>query len=145
MNMLRASHPVRRGLILTAVLVVTLVVAGWVTWPRMKPPKLTESMRADLRLMRERVDIPGGTGPFYASERAIAAARRAFAALQLIGMTRQEVVAVLGEPSESMAPSGSPARGRLSYRFDDGYGGWEYLLMLDECNRVTKVGENGLD
>jgi hypothetical protein len=135
----------KRVLIITAVLVVTLLVASWVARPRIEPPKLTESVRADIRLMQERVDSPGGTGSFYAPERAIAAAQRVFAALPLIGMTRQEVVAVLGEPAESIAPSGSPVRGRLNYRFDGGYGGWEYLLTIDQHSRVTKVIESSLD
>ena len=107
MNMLGASTPMKRALSITAVLVVTLLVAGWIAWIRVAPPKLTGSMRADIQQMRERVDIPGGTGPFYASERAIAAAQHVFSALPLVGMTRQELVAVLGEPSESIAPSGS--------------------------------------
>ena len=110
-----------------------------------EPPKVTDAIRADIQLMRERVSLPGGTGAVYASERAIAAAQRVFATLPLIGMTRQEIIAVLGEPSKSMAPSDSPGRGQLTYRFDNGYGGWEYVLTLDVHPRVTKVTRNGID
>lgn len=110
-----------------------------------EPPKFTDAIRADIQLMRERVSVPGGTGAVYASERAIAAAQRVFATLPLTGLTRQDVIAVLGEPHESIVPSGSPSRGQLTYRFDGGYGGWEYLLTLDEHGRITKVTRNGID
>jgi hypothetical protein len=101
-----------------------------------EPPKLTEAMRADLRLMRERV--PHGTGA-YPSGNAIDAAQRVFAALPLVGMTRQDVIGMLGDPTASPTPA------QMSYRFDGGYGGWEYLLTLDTQNRVTKVTRNGIN
>lgn len=110
-----------------------------------EPPKLTEAIRADIRLMQERISLPGGTGAVYATDRGVAAARRVFAALPIVGMARQEVVAVLGTPSESVTPSGSPAKGRLVYRLDRGYDGVDFILTLDEHSRVTKVTSEGYD
>jgi hypothetical protein len=110
-----------------------------------EPPKLTEGLRADIKLMRERVSNPSGSDASHSSGRAIEAAQRVFAALPLTGMTRQEVVDLLGEPSESIAPAGSPPRGQLSYRFDNGFGGYVYILALDGNSRVTKVTREGID
>ena len=104
-----------------------------------EPLKLTDAIRSDIQLMRERVSLPGGSGPVYASARAIAAAHRVFAAVPLVAMSQQEVVALLGEPSETVLPSASSAAGRLVYRFDYGEGGWEYVLTLDTHSRVTKL------
>jgi hypothetical protein len=58
-----------------------------------------------------------------------------------LAVTRQDVIAILGEPSES-AP---PPHGNLTYRFDNGLGGWEYLLTLDEHTRVSNVTGSGID
>ena len=95
--------------------------------------------------MQKRVSLPGGTGAVYATDQGVVAARRIFAALPFVGMARQEVVAVLGQPSESIAPSGSPAKGRLVYRLDRGFDGVDFILTLDEQSRVTKVTSEGYD
>jgi hypothetical protein len=124
-----------------AFLVLLLSIATLIA----EPPKLTDAVRKDIQLMRERVSLPGGTGAVYATDRATAAARRVFATLPLVGMTRQEVVAVLGEASEFVAASSSSPAGRLLYRFDHGFDGVEFILALDASSRVIKVSSQGYD
>ncbi len=109
-----------------------------------EPPKLTDAIRADIQLMHERVSVPGGTGAVYASATACAAASRVFAAIPFAGLTRQEVVVLLGQPSETVVPSAS-ALGRLVYRFDNGDGGMEYVLTLDDHCRITKLTKNSYE
>ncbi len=104
----------------------------------------------DMRLMWETQRLRGspdpthGPNPRGSTDRAINAASRVFNTVELVGMTRAEVVNLLGDPktsSESIYnfPFWPAPRGSLVYRFDCGSYGWQFNVVLDEQGKVSKV------
>ena len=65
---------------------------------------------------------------------AIAAARRVFNSDGLIGLGRQKLVALVGEPYRTRARR---SREKLIYRFDDGYGRYEYIVRLEHATVIS--------
>lgn len=81
------------------------------------------------------------------SDKACQAARRLFSKVSLVGMARQQVLAILGDPktiSDYGIPAGSAPDSPLTYRFDTGFGGWEYVIEFRD-GIVTSVKENGIE
>ncbi|MDB5311970.1 MAG: hypothetical protein JWO38_6172 [Gemmataceae bacterium] len=111
---------------------------------------VSADLAADLRLMWETQPLPGDAGPSAgpnpkgSTDPAIHAASRVFNTVDLVGKTRDEVVAQLGDPRASSdsvynfpfwpAPSGS-----LVYRFDTGAYGWQFNVVFGLRGRVTEV------
>ena len=63
------------------------------------------------------------------SGKAIEAARRPFKNVSFVGLTREEALTILGDPKtiSDYGVAASPAPDRaLVYRFDSGYGGYQY-------------------
>lgn len=81
------------------------------------------------------------------SGKAIEAARRLFKNVSFVGLTRADALSILGDPKTisdyGIAASPTPDSS-LVYRFDSGFGGYQYTLHF-HSGRVTKVSEEGLD
>ena len=85
-----------------------------------------------------------GPNPKGSADTAINAASRVFNTVELVGKTREEVVALLGDPKASNdsvynfpfwpAPSGS-----LVYRFDTGAYGWQFNVRFGWWGTVRAV------
>jgi hypothetical protein len=135
----------RRKLVLLCIGIVVASFGGWALWPA--PP--------DVKLMWETSHIHGNTGSNApnqqgSSERAVKAAGRVFSTLPLVGMTRQQVLETLGDPKTSSDsiynfPFYPPTPGALVYRFDTGSGGWQFDLVLNDHDVVTKVVTRGIE
>ncbi|HKA08584.1 MAG TPA: hypothetical protein VKD71_15100 [Gemmataceae bacterium] len=104
----------------------------------------------DLKLMWETQPLRGtpdpshGPNPHASTDRAVNAASRVFNTLQLVGKSREEVVAMLGDPklsSDSIYnfPFWPPPKGALVYHFDSGAYGWQFNLLFAKDGRVQQV------
>jgi hypothetical protein len=105
-----------------------------------------EGYAEDRASLRDTYQLP--KPPLRASSgKAIEAARRLFKNVSFVGLPRAEALSILGDPrtisdygiAASPAPDSS-----LVYRFDSGFGGYQYTLHFN-ADRVTKVFEEGLD
>jgi hypothetical protein len=128
----------------------------------MKSPQLSEEdqgddeqgpsvdLAADLKLMwqtqplRSTPDPSHGKNPKGSTPEAIDAASRVFKTVKLLGLTREEVVAKIGDPRTSNDsiynfPFWPVSRGAMVYRFDTGSYGWQFNLYFDAQGKVRKV------
>jgi hypothetical protein len=86
--------------------------------------------------------------PLNASSiKAIEAAHRLFSKITFAGLTRKEVIAILGDPktiSDYGVAAAPTPDSPLHYRFDGGYGGWEYVIEFRQgiATGVKKEGIN---
>jgi hypothetical protein len=75
------------------------------------------------------------------SVKAIQAAHRLFTKLTFVGLTRERVLAILGDP-KTISDYGVAALGTpdspLTYRFDSGLGGWQFVIEFQR-GVATKV------
>lgn len=78
------------------------------------------------------------------TESAIQAAGRVFSQAHLMGLTRSQVIALLGDP-RTASNSGynfpfypAPA-GALVYRFDTGAGGWQFNVTFGRGGLVSEI------
>ena len=99
--------------------------------------------RADLRdtYLIEKQNIRASTG------RAGAAATRIFSRITFIGMSKNEVLRLLGDPktiSDYGEKRGKGADDPLVYRFDSGWGGNQWTVLFQN-GAVTGVKHTGLD
>lgn len=81
------------------------------------------------------------------SAEAIQAAQRIFKNVRLVGLSRAQVLAILGDPktiSGYGVAADTAADSPLTYRFDSGFGGWEYVIRFAK-GVVTQVDQNSLD
>ncbi len=81
------------------------------------------------------------------SAQACSAARRVFTRIDFIGKPKAEVLEMLGDPKtvSSYGIAAQPGENTpLVYRFDSGFGGWQYTLQFTN-GVVEKVEEQGLD
>ncbi|MBK1884843.1 hypothetical protein JIN85_20705 [Luteolibacter pohnpeiensis] len=113
-------------------------------------PKLTEAQRADIKLMWETVQMQGGSKRKASSDRAQEAAHRVFSSISLTGLTRVQVISLLGDPekaSDSLYnfPFYPAPKGELVYRFDTGSYGWQFNISFDQRGRVIKVKSLGIE
>ncbi len=81
---------------------------------------------------------------FASTDAAIAAADRVFNTLSLVGKTRDEVIALLGDPrhsnnSQYNFPFWPVPKNAMVYRFDCGHYGWQFNVRLDSRAKVKKV------
>jgi hypothetical protein len=115
-----------------------------------KVPKFSNSIRADIKLMWQTVPMSGERGKRASSERAIEAAHRVFTTVPLVGLSRQEIIQLLGDPRKSSDsiynfPFYPAARSQLVYRFDTGSGGWQFNFTFDRRDCVSKVNPLGIE
>ncbi|MGD0897799.1 MAG: hypothetical protein ABR915_08165 [Thermoguttaceae bacterium] len=78
------------------------------------------------------------------TDAAINAASRVFNTVELVGLTRGEVIATLGDPKTSSDsiynfPFWPAPKAAMVYRFDSGDYGWQFNLMLDAQGKVCRV------
>ena len=78
------------------------------------------------------------------------AAGRVFSTASLVGMHRQKLIETLGDPATSSDsiynfPFYPPTPGSLVYRFDTGSGGWQFDVVLDDNEIVTKIVPRGIE
>ncbi|MDI1312703.1 hypothetical protein [Prosthecobacter sp.] len=81
------------------------------------------------------------------SGEAIQAAHRIFKNIRFVGRSRAQVLAILGDPktiSGYGVAADAAADSPLTYRFDSGFGGWEYVIRFAK-GVVTQVDQKGLD
>lgn len=75
------------------------------------------------------------------------AARRLFAKVPFVGMSREQVLSILGDPktiSDYGITAAETPDSSLSYRFDSGFGGWDYILHF-QAGRVTRLEQQGIN
>jgi len=104
----------------------------------------------DLKLMWETQPLQGtpdpthGPNPHASTDKAIEAASRVFNTVKLVGKSREEVVALLGDPKSSNNsvynfPFWPIRRGALVYRFDCGSYGWQFNVLFDGSGKAKEV------
>lgn len=107
-------------------------------------------LRHDLELMWETKPLRGSPDPDSgvdrraSTDRAIKAAERVFNSVELAGKSRDEVIAILGDPKTSNNsmynfPFWPAPPGSLVYRIDCGSYGWQFNVLFDEADRVRDV------
>jgi hypothetical protein len=107
-------------------------------------------LTADLKLMWQTEPLRGtpdpshGKNPRASTDAATKAASRVFNTVNLVGLTREEVVAKLGDPKTSSDsiynfPFHPSPKGVMVYRFDTGSYGWQFNLHFDATGKVSKV------
>jgi hypothetical protein len=84
------------------------------------------------------------------TERAQAAAKRFFDTHDLRGRTRDEVISVVGSPTNSNDsiynfPFYPVEPGTLTYRFDTGTHGWQFDILFGLDGRATSVTHRGIE
>ncbi len=145
---------VRRQLALASVaLLVTLLLGLMWFWCDLfpgdesdlatRPSTPSANLDADLKLM-------WATKERRSTEEAIPAAERVFATVELIGRTRSNVIALLGDPRASSDsrynfPFYPACRNDLVYRFDTGVGGCQYNVKFGWTGRVRRVQYLGIE
>ena len=95
-------------------------------------------------------DPDAGPNPKGSTSDAVAAASRVFNTVELIGKTREEVIALFGDPRASNDsvynfPFYPAPKGSLVYRFDTGAGGWQFNVLFDSDGRVREVRRYGIE
>jgi hypothetical protein len=112
-----------------------------------------EGFRTDQALLRKYVihkGKNGGKDTRASSAEACEAAQRIFSRIAFLYRTRDEVLALLGDPasiSDYNNPAGQDRTSSLAYVFDGGEGGYVYTIRFGELLgdvRVTAVEVGGL-
>ncbi|MEX0715798.1 MAG: hypothetical protein WD066_04390 [Planctomycetaceae bacterium] len=118
--------------------------------PAVKAVEHYEGFEADRASLRKTVQLGGGPGqhPAVNASRgeAIAAADRIFRNVPFLFKTRQDVLDILGDPATISDYGQRPADrpdSPLVYRFDHGYGGYQYTLGFDS-GRVCEIRVQGI-
>ena len=148
----------RRWYVGLAVVALAAAVVLWQAWPGPFAAGDVEDdedgqstdLAADIKLMWQTEPLKGqhdpshGKGPRASTDAAIQAASRVFNTVNLVGLTREEVVAKLGDPRTSNDSIYNfpfwPARwAGLVYRFDTGSHGWQFNVYFGWTGKVRKV------
>jgi hypothetical protein len=113
-------------------------------------------LASDLRLMwqteplRGQLDSSHGPNPRASTPAAIEAASRVFSTVKLVGLTREDVVAQIGDPRSSNDSiynfpfHRAPGAGMV-YRFDNGCYEWQFNLYFNWAGKVSKVERQGIE
>ena len=111
---------------------------------------VSDDLATDVKLMWRTKALEGdagpnaGTNPKASTDDAIKAASKVFNTVNLDGKTREEVVALLGDPKTSNDsiynfPFWPAPRGSMVYRFDCGSYGWQFNVIFGLRGCVTEV------
>jgi len=111
-------------------------------------PKAYKEFADDLKLLRKTYLLTNGDGSKInaSSGEAIEAAVRIFKNVAFVGMTREQVLRILGDPktiSDYGVATGNKPDDSFFYRFDHGFGGVEYVLRFKD-GKVIKLDAGGL-
>jgi hypothetical protein len=104
----------------------------------------------DIRRMWETEPLRSRPRELASTERAVNAADRVFSTVELRGKSREQVIALLGDPKHSSRSTynfpfyPAPANA-LVYRFDTGAGGWQFNVQFDRAGKVWKVDRYGIE
>lgn len=110
----------------------------------------SNDLEGDLKLMWQTERLGGtpdpthGPNPRASTDAAIDAASRLFNTIELVGKTRKEVIAAIGDPKSSNDstynfPFWPAPPGAMVYRFDCGAYGWQFNVILDRDGKVREV------
>jgi hypothetical protein len=137
-------------------IVIALMIGVVVDWNFEPDPgqydasRRSASLRSDIRamwktrLLQAIVENAGTPTPHASTDAAINAASRVFNTVKFIGMTREEVIATIGDPKASNDsiynfPFFHAPKESLVYRFDSGAYGWQFNLLFDAEGKVNGV------
>lgn len=100
----------------------------------------------DRALLRNTYRIPAPAINASSGE-ACQAAARLFSKVTFMGLSRERVLAILGDPKTlsdyGVAQSPEPDS-PLKYRFDTGFGGWEYVIEF-RAGVAVNIRKNSID
>ena len=119
-----------------------MTVYAWGT--DIKTPKVSNAVRADIKLMWETKTLHEHHRNFPTA-RAMDAAYRVFTTVKFKGMTRDEVLQLLGDPRKSGVGTYATqfnTKDKLVYRFDTGFGGLQFDLAFDRHDHVIKLSSH---
>ena len=105
-----------------------------------------EGYERDRVLIRSTYRLSAPVGNASSGE-AIQAAHRIFKNIRFVGLSRAQVLAILGDPktiSDYGITADAAADSPLTYRFDSGDGGSEYVIRFAK-GVVTQIDQNSLD
>lgn len=113
-------------------------------------------LQGDIKMMWETQQLKGnpdpshGPNPRSSTNRAIDAASRVFNTIVLIGKTREETIALLGNPVKSNDSIYNfpfyPAPERsLVYRFDNGAYGWQFNIIFNGNGKIQEIQRKGIE
>jgi hypothetical protein len=105
-----------------------------------------EGYEQDRALLRDTSHLP--KPPLNASSaKACEAAGRLFNKVTFVGLSRERVLAILGDPktiSDYGVAAATEPDSPLTYRFDSGFGGWNYVIEF-RAGVVSNVRKESLD
>lgn len=109
-------------------------------------PSLYDGYEKDRMMLRHTVCVTSQTDTINASSgEACQAAYRLFLTVNFVGLTRERVLGMLGDPrtiSDYGIAADTKPDSPLIYRFDSGLGGWEYTLEFRAGLVVTMRPES---
>jgi hypothetical protein len=101
------------------------------------PKERSADLNADIKRMWE-------TAEGVSTLESISAARRVFATVDLVGLSRSQIVSIIGDPTSERTnkyyfPFYPSDHNDLVYRFDNGLFGCQYNIVFDWHGRARKV------
>jgi hypothetical protein len=137
-------------------LLLTLIAAAGCTEEPATPDGKSTDLARDLEWMWETRPLESSGDPTQppnpraSTDRAIEAADRVFATVDLTGKTTEEVYATLGRPEEKSDsiynfPFYPVEENVLVFRFDNGAWGTQYNVIFDDEGKVASVEELGIE
>jgi hypothetical protein len=111
-------------------------------------PLFYDGYEKDRTMLRHTYRINLNTKPLNASSgEACTAAARLFKNVNFIGLSRERVLEMLGDP-KTISDYGIAADAKpdspLTYRFDSGFGGWQYVIEF-RAGVVVSMKRDGID
>jgi hypothetical protein len=128
------------SLVLAAICAVGVAEDG----PMERPTGIkSKNLKRDIKLMWETQRLHDSKA-FASTDAAINAADRVFNTVSLVGKTRDEVSALLGDPrhsnnSQYNFPFWPAPKDAMVYRFDCGNYGWQFNVIFDRRAKTKKV------
>ena len=138
----------RQMWIVAALLLVAVGCGSEKTEEPVAEDRFYEGFEQDLQLLRHTQNIarPGEPPRMASTFEAMEAAQRVFQRVDFVGMTKDQVLDLLGDPA-TISVYGSPAEPGpnepLIYLFDVGFGGVRYTLPFED-GKVVSVEEFGV-
>ncbi len=126
-------------------LTFAVFAAAWAHGDAFDQPPGTKStnLKRDIKTMWATERLKDSKA-FASTDAAIAAADRVFSSVILVGKTRDEISALLGDPrrsnnSQYNFPFWPAPDGAMVYRFDCGSYGWQFNILFDRHAQAKKI------